>query len=291
MILYYVRHGLPNYEEDSLKELGRYQADETSKFLATINFDMIFSSPLGRAKETASYLEKRINKTAIILPFANESIAHHYFHLLNEETNERQWLFFNPTWRTYLNELRDDPNWYDSKYFKEPRFKEATEYYSREIDECLQLIEKGVTVTTFGDMLRVPGSNGSLAEAKAEGADGRVVYGIPNAVEIADAVSDRAECVFLSDTGASAKIKAFLETTENVIVLFGDMPLITAKTLKDAVAEHLGKNNDVTVLGNGSDADINSYILKADKLLTFTNISSDNSTITRTSVDTYKIRS
>ena len=42
---------------------------------------------------------------------------------------------------------------------------------SREIDECLQLIEKGVTVTTFGDMLRVPGSNGSLAEAKAEGAD------------------------------------------------------------------------------------------------------------------------
>ena len=140
MILYYVRHGLPNYEEDNLMELGRYQADETSKFLATINFDMIFSSPLGRAKETASYLEKRINKTAIILPFANESIAHHYFHLLNEETNERQWLFFNPTWRTYLNELRDDPNWFDSKYFKEPRFKEATEYYSKEIDEWLTSI-------------------------------------------------------------------------------------------------------------------------------------------------------
>ena len=29
---------------------------------------------------------------------------------------------------------------------------------SREIDECLQLIDKGVTITTFGDMLRVPGS-------------------------------------------------------------------------------------------------------------------------------------
>jgi len=56
---------------------------------------------------------------------------------------------------------------------------------SREIDECLELVEKGVTVTTFGDMLRVPGSNGSLAEAKADGADVRVVYGIPNAVEIA----------------------------------------------------------------------------------------------------------
>ena len=43
---------------------------------------------------------------------------------------------------------------------------------SREIDEALELIDKGVTITTFGDMLRVPGSNGSLADAKAEGGDG-----------------------------------------------------------------------------------------------------------------------
>ena len=117
--------------------------------------------------------------------------------------------------------------------------------------------------------------NHVLDTAFAAGAQCARIIAPENAVEIADAVSDRAECVFLSDTGASAKIKAFLEATENVIVLFGDMPLITAKTLKDAMAEHLGKNNDVTVLGNGSDADINSYILKADKLLTFTDISGD----------------
>ena len=67
---------------------------------------------------------------------------------------------------------------------------------SREIDECLQLIDKGVTITTFGDMLRVPGSNGSLAEAKAEGADVRVVYGIPNAVEIAEKLDN--DVVFMS---------------------------------------------------------------------------------------------
>ncbi len=115
--------------------------------------------------------------------------------------------------------------------------------------------------------------NHVLDTAFAAGAQCARIIAPENAVEIADAVSDRAECVFLSDTGASAKIKAFLETTENVIVLFGDMPLITAKTLKDAMAEHLGKNNDVTVLGKGSDADINNYILKAEKLLTFTDIS------------------
>ena len=56
---------------------------------------------------------------------------------------------------------------------------------SREIDEALQLIDKGVTITTFGDMLRVPGSERSLADAKAEGGDVRVVYGINRAIEIA----------------------------------------------------------------------------------------------------------
>lgn len=57
---------------------------------------------------------------------------------------------------------------------------------SREIDEALELVEKGVTITTFGDMLRVPGSESSLAEAKAEGGDVRVVYGINKAIEIAE---------------------------------------------------------------------------------------------------------
>ncbi|MDP3034839.1 MAG: hydrogenase formation protein HypD [Methanobacteriaceae archaeon] len=67
---------------------------------------------------------------------------------------------------------------------------------AREIDECLQLAEKGVTITTFGDMLRVPGSESSLAEAKEDGADVRIVYGVNNAVEIAQKLDN--EVVFMS---------------------------------------------------------------------------------------------
>src|SRR3954468_6017963 len=36
--------------------------------------------------------------------------------------------------------------------------------------------EPGVIFTCFGDMLRVPGSDGTLLEAKARGADVRMVY-------------------------------------------------------------------------------------------------------------------
>ncbi|MDI6644928.1 MAG: hydrogenase formation protein HypD [Methanobacteriaceae archaeon] len=67
---------------------------------------------------------------------------------------------------------------------------------SREIDECLELARRGITITTFGDMLRVPGSKGTLADARAEGADVRIVYGVNNAVEIAQKIDN--EVVFMA---------------------------------------------------------------------------------------------
>jgi hydrogenase expression/formation protein HypD len=60
-----------------------------------------------------------------------------------------------------------------------------------EIDESIQLAQKGVAVTCFGDLLRVPGSNGSLLDAKAEGADVRVVYSISDAVTMAEKEPDK----------------------------------------------------------------------------------------------------
>jgi len=54
-----------------------------------------------------------------------------------------------------------------------------------EIDEAVELALKGVAVTCFGDVLRVPGSCRSLLDARAEGADVRVVYSVGDAVKIA----------------------------------------------------------------------------------------------------------
>lgn len=54
-----------------------------------------------------------------------------------------------------------------------------------EIDEAVELARQGILITTFGDMLRVPGTGDSLAGAKTNGADVRVVYSVADAVEIA----------------------------------------------------------------------------------------------------------
>lgn len=53
MLLYIVRHGDPIYETDSLTERGKLQAEAVGKRMFDAKIDRIFSSPMGRAMETA----------------------------------------------------------------------------------------------------------------------------------------------------------------------------------------------------------------------------------------------
>ncbi len=54
------------------------------------------------------------------------------------------------------------------------------------VDDAMWLAEKpDVIFTTFGDMMRVPGSKGSLLDAKARGADVRFVYSPLDAMKVA----------------------------------------------------------------------------------------------------------
>jgi len=60
------------------------------------------------------------------------------------------------------------------------------------VDDCVALAERpDVIFTTFGDAMRVPGSKKSLLEAKAEGADIRMVYSPLDALELARRNPDR----------------------------------------------------------------------------------------------------
>ncbi|MDQ3010805.1 MAG: hydrogenase formation protein HypD [Acidobacteriota bacterium] len=54
------------------------------------------------------------------------------------------------------------------------------------VDDCIALAQTpGVIFTTFGDAMRVPGSKQSLLQAKAEGADVRMVYSPLDALKLA----------------------------------------------------------------------------------------------------------
>jgi hydrogenase expression/formation protein HypD len=64
------------------------------------------------------------------------------------------------------------------------------------VDDCIAIAEQpGVIFTTFGDAVRVPGSRKSLLQAKAEGADVRMVYSPMDALALARSNPQR-EVVF-----------------------------------------------------------------------------------------------
>ena len=85
------------------------------------------------------------------------------------------------------------------------------------VDDAIFLAEQpGITFTTFGDMVRVPGGRGSLLEAKARGADVRMVYSPLDALELARTNPDN-EIVFFAigfETTAPATALTLLRARE-----------------------------------------------------------------------------
>ena len=105
------------------------------------------------------------------------------------------------------------------------------------IDEAVWLSEeRGVTITTFGDLVRVPGTNKSLAGVRAEGGKIQVVYSPLDAVEYA-AQHPEEQVVFLSvgfETTTPASCLAVEQAAKRGLENFS---LLTAnKTMPNAYA-------------------------------------------------------
>ena len=73
MRLIFIRHGEPDYEKDCLTALGHEQAKAVAERLLRENIDVVYTSPLGRARETADAYMKLSGTTRIQeLPFMRE---------------------------------------------------------------------------------------------------------------------------------------------------------------------------------------------------------------------------
>ena len=87
-----------------------------------------------------------------------------------------------------------------------------------DIDKAIELTKKGVTVTTFGDLIRVPGSKTSLQKAKASSGNVRIVYSLRDAIQMAKKSPDK-EFVFFAigfeTTSPSTAIEVLNKPPEN----------------------------------------------------------------------------
>ena len=72
MYLYFVRHGKPDYETDTLLPEGVRQAESAARRLSYSGIDRIYSSPMGRAQETARPTAELLGLPVTVLPWARE---------------------------------------------------------------------------------------------------------------------------------------------------------------------------------------------------------------------------
>src|SRR6201991_1540866 len=110
------------------------------------------------------------------------------------------------------------------------------------VDDSISIaMQPGVIFTTFGDMMRVPGSKTSLIDAKAAGADVRMVYSPLDALKIAKKNPDR-HVVFLAlgfettaPSTALTVLQASKDGVENFSVFCNHITIVPAlKALLDS---------------------------------------------------------
>lgn len=117
------------------------------------------------------------------------------------------------------------------------------------IEQAIRLSrEPKLIITTFGDLLRVPGNTGDLSQTRAEGSKIRVIYSPLDALEIARA-NPQEEVVFLGvgfETTAPVVALAVKQARQRGIRNFSVLPAF--KVLKPAL-EVLLNSPDVKIQG------------------------------------------
>ncbi len=117
------------------------------------------------------------------------------------------------------------------------------------IDKAIYLAEeKNVILCSFGDMIRVPGSKKSILEAKAQGADVRILYSPLEAVNIAKENPDK-EVVFFAvgfETTAPANALSVLHAEKLEIKNYS---ILTSHVLVPPAIENVMEDVDSNIDG------------------------------------------
>lgn len=115
MRIIFVRHGNPDYQNDTLTKKGWKEAEALAQRIKKWHVTDFYCSPLGRAQDTASCTLKAMNRTAI----TKEWMKEFYYPVIHPHTNEPHcpWDFSAGYW---TNEplYFDKDNWMNAPLMK-----------------------------------------------------------------------------------------------------------------------------------------------------------------------------
>lgn len=175
MRLIFVRHGEPNYEKDCLTENGKKQAAQAADRLKDEVIKKIYSSPMGRAKETASYTAKEHGIDVNILDFMHEI---DWGTVKEKEGTKEELPYDGHPWTIAYRVLTDTPdyvgkdNWTDHDFFKNNR---CMDYYSKISDNFDALLKEYGLVRKDGLYECVEENNDTIA-LFAHGGSGSIMF-------------------------------------------------------------------------------------------------------------------
>lgn len=131
MILYYVRHGDPIYNPDSLTELGHKQAEALVERMISLAPDEIYTSTSNRAVLTAKPTCEKLGINPVLLDFANEG------HAWTDLSLGKHWLFQdNDSIKLFATEeIRQmGHNWYNHPVFLSHNFEKGMKRINNAVD-------------------------------------------------------------------------------------------------------------------------------------------------------------
>lgn len=137
MIFFYLRHGDPIYDPDSLAPLGIRQAEALGKRLARYGLDKIYCSTSNRAIMTAQPTCEMLKLEPELLEFAKETHTFRDFHVVLEDCR-KQFIFLNHDFIDLCHEkdVRDlGFGWYDHPALEKTSCKAGMERIYEETDK------------------------------------------------------------------------------------------------------------------------------------------------------------
>lgn len=135
MRLMIIRHGDPDYSIDSLTEKGWREAALLSDRIARLDVKAFYTSPLGRAKDTASVTLKKMGREATEIPWLREFHAPILYPANGRKKVTWDWL---PGDWTKIDAFYDRSLWHQEAVMKEAKVSEEVRLVTEGLDSLLK---------------------------------------------------------------------------------------------------------------------------------------------------------
>lgn len=134
MRLLLIRHGDPDYTVDSLTEKGHIEAKLLAERIAAMDIKAYYTSPLGRARDTAAYTLDRAGRTAEVLDWAREFDVP-----VDDGAGGKRlaWDFLPEQW-TEITDYYDKYKWTEVKIMKDADIRSGVEKVYSGLDKLLE---------------------------------------------------------------------------------------------------------------------------------------------------------